>query len=70
MNAPKCRRGDLDMEEGYLPDWTYGGRLVPQWVPGKPKRSFWMGLKLPVRGVPVRTFRCAGCGLLESYAQP
>ena len=70
MNPPKCRRCEIEMELGYLPDATYGGWRVPQWVPGAPEPAFWTGLRRPGGRRDVQTFRCPTCGLLESYALP
>lgn len=40
-----------------------------KWASGEPERSFWSGLKLKGKDVlPVTTYRCIGCGYLESYA--
>jgi predicted nucleic-acid-binding Zn-ribbon protein len=64
--CPKCSGR---MEEGFVLDRTHGANLQSTWVAGFPTRSFWTGLKL--RGLPtlpVTTFRCSGCGYLESYA--
>ena len=59
--------------------WRDGARLraghansrdKQKWVEGEPERSFWQGLKTRDREQhPVRTFRCARCGYLESYAR-
>ena len=69
-NAPtECPKCKARMEEGFLLDKTHGANLSSHWIAGAPERSFWTGVK--VRGkrlVPVRTFRCTSCGLLESYA--
>ena len=64
--CPKCSGR---MEEGFVLDRTYGANLQSTWVGGRPAKSFWTGFKL--RGqvtLPVTTFRCSGCGYLESYA--
>ena len=64
--CPKCK---APMEEGFLLDKTHGANLNSHWVAGAPDRSFWTGVKVHgKRLVPVRTFRCTSCGLLESYA--
>ena len=66
--CPKCRGS---MEQGYVADETYGERRQSTWVGGPPEPSFWTGLKM--RGkerVPITTYRCSGCGYLESYASP
>jgi hypothetical protein len=59
------------MEPGFVIDkGTPGGSVSsPEWASGTPEPSFWSGVDL--RGVvrhPVVTYRCTGCGYLESYA--
>ena len=66
--CPKC---NATMEEGFIVDRTYGKSqpMVETWVEGAPEISFWTGLKM--RGkekLEVATYRCEGCGYLESYA--
>ncbi len=65
--CPRCRRR---MEEGYVLDLGEGnGPSEQQWVEGAPERSFWTGLKTKGREIfKVTTYRCEGCGYLESYA--
>ncbi len=59
------------MEEGYLPDFTYGGIAVGSWVAGTPEKSFWRGLKLAGKErIPIVAYRCTQCGALEFYAGP
>lgn len=65
--CPKCRGA---MEEGFIKDQDYGSVRTSKWVEGPPEKSFWEGTK--TRGktqVDVQTFRCTGCGYLESYAR-
>jgi hypothetical protein len=64
--CPKCSG---QMEDGFTLDHTHGENLQAAWVEGPPKRSFWAGLKVP-RAIqhPITTYRCPGCGYLESYA--
>ncbi len=65
--CPKCGRS---MEEGFLADESHGAVKPSRWVGGPPEKSFWQGTK--TRGKPkfgVTTFRCSGCGYLESYAR-
>ena len=66
-SCPKCRGR---MEEGFLPDWGDGNRLrTSQWQEGLPEKSFWFGLKTgDKRRYQIRSYRCTGCGYLESYA--
>lgn len=66
-----CARCGAKMEEGFMLDrggYNYPGEQ--QWVEGAPQRSFWTGLKLDEeRLFKVVTYRCVGCGRLESYAR-
>jgi hypothetical protein len=66
--CPKCSR---PMEQGFLIDSTdgAGGRVPTHWAPGPPRRSWWVGTTLPDGVLPVGTYRCSGCGYLESYAR-
>lgn len=68
-DEPKCARCGTPMEPGFVLDRTYAAMTQSSWVEGTPERSFWTGLKL--RGhqrLAVTTYRCPGCGYLESYA--
>jgi hypothetical protein len=72
MEVPKCTRCDEDMESGFILDTVFGTETKQEeWGRGEPKKVFLMGKK-PSSGIslPVVTFRCTVCGLLESYAQP
>ena len=70
MTAPECPRCGQAMEEGYTLDRSYYDMPgVGKWVEGEPKKSLWFGLDLRNRRtLEVRTFRCTGCGRLESFA--
>ena len=72
MNQPliNCPRCEGLMEEGFILDHGhYDAKRVNTWVEGEPVKSFWSGLKVKDKQqFAVRTFRCAGCGYLESYA--
>ena len=68
----KCSRCGGRLEEGFMPD--LGHLNVPnppaEWVEGQPEKSFWDGIKTKGREVyKVVTFRCEGCGYLESFAR-
>ena len=68
MRCPKCGG---PMEEGFLRDSTYGANLQAKWVEGPVQRSFWTGVVTKGREeYPVISYRCEGCGFLESYARP
>ena len=63
MRCPKCGG---PMEAGFLRDSVQGKR-----VEGPGPRSFWTGAGPKGRDEhPVRSYRCGGCGFLESYARP
>jgi hypothetical protein len=66
--CPKC---NSEMMQGFIVDFHTGGkRLVSSWVEGPPEKSLWHRTNVPAeKRVPVGTFRCSGCGFLESYAR-
>ena len=68
----KCPKCSGEMVQGFTVDWAQGGqRRVTSWVEGTAEKSVWHGTSAPdEKCVPVGTFRCSGCGFLESYAQP
>ena len=58
------------MGEGFLLDHTHGGYRDTQWVEGPPVKSLWLGHKIRgQRKLPVASYRCERCGLLENYAE-
>ena len=59
------------MDQGYIPDLGHlNAPSEPKWTEGAPEKSFWQGLKLGGRDrVPITTYRCPTCGLLQSYAR-
>jgi len=69
MADPTCPKCSGRMEDGFTLDHTHGEKLQAAWVEGPPKHSFWTGLRAP-RAIqhPITTYRCTGCGYLESYA--
>lgn len=65
LSCPKCAK---PMEEGFALDRDRAA-AVSTWVAGQPERNFWFGLDIRDRKrIPIRTYRCPGCGYLESYA--
>jgi len=71
MKPPRCPRCDRAMDRGVILDRTqpYLGVMPSTWMEGPAERSFWVGLKTSGREQhDVVTFRCDGCGYLESYA--
>jgi hypothetical protein len=70
MTCPKCAG---HMESGFMLDRAPGGaNLQSKWLEGPPTPSFFLpGGRVKMQGrepVPVTTFRCDGCGYLESFA--
>ena len=68
--CPKC---GSRMEPGFMLERGGGPRdQQVRWVEGEPvARWFFSGVKLEGReALPVTTFRCDGCGFLESFAKP
>ena len=65
-SCPRCGRG---MEEGFLVDSSDGGMpTVGGWHRGKPDKRWW-GVKTVKREqLPITSWRCTSCGLLENYA--
>ena len=69
MSEPNCPKCGQKMEEGFILDDTHGGLLQEAWAEGKPRRSFWLGIRVKrEERHPVTTYRCSKCGFLESYA--
>ena len=66
-SCPKCNRS---MELGFTTDFSYGMILQASWTPGVPvPRRFVGGIKYRKEHArPIVTYRCSGCGYLESYA--
>jgi hypothetical protein len=64
--CPKCNSA---MEDGFLLDNARGSHLQTLWIEGEPESSIWTGgLKTKGRTTyPITTYRCTGCGYLESY---
>jgi hypothetical protein len=58
------------MEQGVTIDKAhYGMPGQSEWLEGTPEYSMWTGMKTKGKErFPVTTFRCTGCGYLESYA--
>src|SRR5262245_12500458 len=68
LACPKCRG---EMVRGFILDLSFPHRAVSHWVEGTPEKSLIAGTKVPAgKDMPTATFRCAGCGYLESYASP
>jgi hypothetical protein len=68
--TPICSKCGGQMEEGFLLDHTHGANLVGCWVKGPPQEALLGGVKTWRKERRwLKTFRCVGCGFLESYAR-
>jgi hypothetical protein len=68
MTCPKCSG---QMQSGFIIDRAGPAASLPErWVEGPPTLGFWRhGVSMQGREpLPVTTFRCDGCGYLESFA--
>ena len=69
---PTCAKCGKAMEAGFVLDHqAHATGTQSAWIDGAPEPSFWTGVKLKGhQRMPVTTYRCPGCGFLESYAPP
>ncbi len=60
------------MEAGFVLDRNYDETRQSTWIDGKAEPNVWIGgVKTGKKEqIPVMTYRCDGCGYLESYAMP
>jgi len=59
------------MDPGFILDKIHGAGIFSsaEWAEGTPEHSWWTGVKMGERERhPITTYRCSGCGYLESYA--
>jgi hypothetical protein len=67
---PVCQKCGARMLQGLTVTEPRSTQVTTCWIEGEAKRGF-LGIKLPKsRRFEVLTFRCPGCGYLESYAPP
>jgi hypothetical protein len=59
------------MTEGYILEiGDANARSAAKWIAGAPERSIFFGTKIKGKEqYPIKSFRCANCGYLESYAR-
>jgi len=69
--SPKCVRCDKPMVEGYLAGpWMSQPRQIQTWVKGRPMTPADFSIKgKGAKPLVITSWRCAACGLLESYAK-
>ena len=64
-----CLRCFGEMQEGFIAGSRDGITDFPiRWHPGRPEQALVSGTASNAQAPVVRTFRCVGCGYLESYA--
>jgi hypothetical protein len=69
--ANRCPKCNGEMVQGFTFESEGPKRIVTTWVEGAPEKGLWHSTKVPAeKCIPVGTFRCSGCGYLESYARP
>lgn len=76
-DTPKCRTCSVELDKGFIPDYSHGAAFQSKWVEGdaeKADRMMFMkmpGIKIPKldEGIKVDAYRCPQCGLLEFYAK-
>lgn len=57
------------MEQGLIVDHAHHGGVRQTWIAGESQRGILVAEKMPKgREIRVTTWKCAGCGYLESYA--
>ncbi len=65
-SCPKCGEA---MEEGFILEQSSANYVPSVWVEGPPESSFWTITKVTGKRKRLTvTYRCVGCGYLESYA--
>ncbi len=72
LQCPDC---GTEMEEGFIPDATYGAVLQTCWHRGTAESKTFLGMGTgikydPTNMMPVTACRCTSCGLLKFYAKP
>ncbi len=69
MSEIQCSKCSGTMTQGFIVDSTYGANKVSSWHEGKPQSSWLTNTKIEKSKMhKVVTYRCSGCGFLESYA--
>lgn len=76
MEHIRCPDCSVEMEVGFIPDFSHGATLHMGWQPGLPEDWKIFGLKTgsvkadPKKALPIYAFRCPNCGLLQMHAIP
>ena len=65
-----CAKCGTPMEPGFILDSGYGHTGASTWVEGELGTRPWAAQLEGRDRIALTTYRCPGCGYLESYAQP
>jgi len=69
MNTIQCVKCGTAMEPGYIPDRNMGWYDPRKWFPGALRLTGLKGVaKNKSTPLHVISYRCSGCGYIESYA--
>lgn len=69
-NHATCPKCSGTMQEGFVPDYSYGAVIPSSWIKGRPQRSLWFGTKTRDRSAfRLTALRCTNCGFVELYAR-
>lgn len=76
MTTRRCPDCDGEMEDGFVPDFSYATVKQTCWHPGKPEGLTFFGMKGvdpsikcdPEKIIPITTYRCRECHVLRAYA--
>lgn len=76
-NTPKCRTCSIELQKGFIPDYSHCATYQSKWVEGEtgePGSYFFVkapGIKhvKESEGISIEAYRCPTCGLLEFYAR-
>ena len=61
---PKCPKCGAEMEQGFILEH----RKAVRWIAGKPEPSILGDVRTSGEHRHTESYRCVGCGYLESYA--
>jgi len=75
MTQNSCPECGSTMEEGFIPDKSYGVLLQSRWQRGIPEDAKFLGIKSGVKlnmkeSAKITAYRCTKCGFLKFYAKP
>lgn len=66
--CPDCK---IEMENGFIPEMFPTGAWHTSWHPGEAVQKLLGGIRFRRESlVPIKAYRCNGCGLVKLYANP